>query len=66
MKLPKKLNHPRKRLIIIHNIDDNNCFRMCLVRSLNPADHHWKRITKADRDFSNRLDFKGHKIFRKN
>ena len=40
MKLPKKLNNPRKRLIIIHNIDDNNCFRMCLVRSLNPADHH--------------------------
>ena len=27
MKLPKKLDHPRKRLINIQNIDDNECFK---------------------------------------
>ena len=29
-----------------------------MVRYLNPADHHPARITKADKDFAKRLDFK--------
>ena len=35
MKLPKKLGHPRKGLINIQNIGDNECFKWGLVRYLN-------------------------------
>ena len=45
-------------MINIQNTDDNECFKWCLVRYLNPADHHPVRITKTDGDFSKRLDFK--------
>ena len=57
IKLPKELDHPRKGLINIQNTDDNECFKWCLIRYLNPADHHSARITKADEDFAKRLDF---------
>ena len=40
------------------NIDDDEYFRCCLVRYLNPADHNPRRITKANEDFAKRLDFK--------
>ena len=56
-KLPKELDHPRKGLII-QNTDDNKCFKWCLVRYLNPADHNPRKITKADKDLAKRLDFK--------
>ena len=39
-KLLKELNHPRKGLINIQNIDDNECFKWNLVRHLNLADYH--------------------------
>ena len=29
-----------------------------MIRHLNPADHNPRRITKADKDFANKLDFK--------
>ena len=58
IKLPKELNHPRKGLINIQNMDDSECFKWCLVRYLNLADHHPARITKADKDFAKTLDFK--------
>ena len=29
----------RKGLIYVQNTDDNECFKWCLVRYLNPADH---------------------------
>ena len=58
MNLPKELDHPRKGLINIQNIDDNECFKWSLVRYLNPADHHPARITKAGKDFAKNLDFK--------
>ena len=58
IKLPKEFDHPRKRLINVQNIDDNECFKWYLVRHLNLADHNPRRITKADKDFSKRLDFK--------
>ena len=35
IKLPKELDHPRKGLINIQNIDDKDCFNWCLVRYLN-------------------------------
>ena len=45
-------------MINIKNIDGNECIKWCLVRSLNHADHHPARITKADKDFVKNLDFK--------
>ena len=32
IKVPGKLEHARKRLINIQNIDDNECFKWSLVR----------------------------------
>ena len=58
IKLPKKLDHPRKGLINIQYTDDNECFKWCLVRYLSSADHHLVRIKKADKNFTKRLDFK--------
>ena len=58
IELPKELDHPRKGLINIQNADDNECFKWCLVRYLNPVDHNSKIITQADKDFAKRLDFK--------
>ena len=45
-------------MIVIQNTDDNECFKWCLVRYLNLADHNPKRIARADKDFAKRLDFK--------
>ena len=56
IKLRKELDHPRKGLINMQNID-NECFKWCLVRYLNPADHHPARITKSDKYFTKRIDF---------
>ena len=57
IKLPKELDHPRKGLINIQNIDDNECIKWCLVRYLNPADNQTARIAKADKYFAKKLDF---------
>ena len=45
-------------MINIQNIDDNECFKWCLVRYLNPANHNLRKITKAGKDFAKMLDFK--------
>ena len=58
IKLPKELDHPRKGLINIENTDNNECFKWNIVRYLNPANHLPARITKADRDFAKKFDFK--------
>ena len=65
IKLLKELDHSRKGLINIQDTDDNEFFKWCLVRYLNPADHHPAKITKADKNFAKRLDFKD-KILGKN
>ena len=39
-------------MIIIENKDDNEFFKLCLVRYLNPADYHSARITKAENDLA--------------
>ena len=54
-KLPRALDHPRRRLINIQNIDDNECFKWSKVRYLNPADHHQARIKKAEKDFAKKI-----------
>ena len=63
-------------MINIQNTDDNKCFKWCLVRYLNPADHNPRTSTKSDKDFAKRFDFKDikfpvkirdiHKIEKKN
>ena len=52
MKLPEELNHPRKGLINIQNIDDNEFFKWSLVKYLNPADRNWAIVIKADKEFA--------------
>ena len=58
IKLPKYIDRRRKGLINIDNNDDNEFFKWCLVTYSNPANHHPARITKSDKDFAKRLDFK--------
>ena len=48
IKLPKQLDHPKKGLINIQNINNNECFNWCLVRYLHPLYHHSARIRKVD------------------
>ena len=45
-------------MINIQNTDNNECFKWCLVRYLHPADNNPRRITKPNKDFAKRLDFK--------
>ena len=59
VKLRKELDHPRKGLINIQNIDDNESFKWSMVRYFNPTDHNPRRITKTDKDFAKKLDFIG-------
>ena len=56
--MPKELDHTRKALINIQNTDDNECFKWCLVRCLNPGDHNPRRITQADKHFAKTPDLK--------
>ena len=63
IKLPKELDHPRKGLINIQNIDDNECFKWSIVIYLNSANHHPAKTTKTDKDIAKTLAFKGIKIF---
>ena len=51
-------SYPRKGLVNVQNIDDNECFKWRLLRYLDPADHNPRRFTKADNNFAKRLDFK--------
>ena len=46
-------------MISSQNVDDNECFKWCLVRYLNSTNHHSARIRKANKNFEKRLDFKG-------
>ena len=57
IKLPKKLDHPRKGLINIQNINDNEYLKWSIVRYVNPADYHSARIRNFDKDFAKKLDF---------
>ena len=56
--LLKELGHPRKGLINVQSIDDNECFKWYIVRSLHPTDHNPRIITKADKGFAKKLGFK--------
>ena len=58
IKLPKELDHPKKDLINIQNIDDRERFKFCLVRYLHPGDHHPGRLRKIEKDVARGLGFK--------
>ena len=62
IKLPNELNRPRKGLIKIQNIDDNQWFKWSIVRYLNPTDRNLARIAKADKEYAKKLDFKNIKF----
>ena len=62
IELPKELNYLRKEFINVQSFEDNECFKWRLVRYLIPVDCNPARITKADKDFVKKLDFKGIKF----
>ena len=59
IKLPKELQNSMKGLINPKNVDDNECFRWCHVRKLNPQKVHPERIKLSDKEFVKKLDYSG-------
>ena len=49
-------------MINIENFRDNQCFKYCLIRYLNPTDHKQARSRKMERMFERKFNFKGIKF----
>ena len=58
IKLPAKLGNSRKGLINLKN-EDNECFRWCHIRHLNPQEKNPQRIKKEDKIMIEKLDYSG-------
>ena len=58
IELPQKLRNSKKGLINMKN-EDNECFRWCHIRHLNPQDKNPQRIKKSDKEYINKLDYSG-------
>ena len=58
IKLPQELRNSSKGLINMKN-EDNECFRWCHIRHLNPQDKYPQRIKKFDKQFIENLDYSG-------
>ena len=58
IELPTELRNPKKGLINIKN-KDNECFRWCHIRCLNPQTEHLERIKKEDKRSSEGLNYEG-------
>ena len=58
IELPTELRNPKKGLINIKNKDDE-CFRWCHIRHLNPQTEHHERIKKEDKKMINELNYEG-------
>ena len=56
IKLPQELRNSAKGLINIKN-EDNECFRWCHIRHLNPQKNDPQRIKKTDKTFISQLDY---------
>ena len=56
IKLPEELNNPIKGLINLKN-KDNECFRWCHIRQLNPQNKNPQRINKSDKEYIKKLDY---------
>ena len=58
IKLPQELRNSAKGLINMKN-EDNECFRWCHIRHLNPQDKNPQRIKRSDKECINKLDYSG-------
>ena len=58
IELPTELRNPKKGLINIKNKDEE-CFRWCHIRHLNPQIEHPVRIKKGDKQMINELNYEG-------
>ena len=58
IQLPSELRNSKKGLINMKN-EDNECFRWCHIRHLNPQDKYPQRIKKSDKEYVNKLDYSG-------
>ena len=58
IELPMELRNPKKGLINMKNKDDE-CFKWCHIRHLNPQIEHPERIEKGDKQMINELDYEG-------
>ena len=58
IKLPQELRNSKKGLINMKN-EDNECFRWCHIRHLNPQDIHPEQIKKSDKEYIDKLDYSG-------
>ena len=58
IKLPQELRNSSKGLINMKN-EDNECFRWCHIRHLNPQDKDPQRIKKSDKTYIDKLNYKG-------
>ena len=56
IELPQELKHHQKGLINLKN-NDNECFRWCHIRYLNPQEKDPQRIKKIDKEYINQLDY---------
>ena len=56
IKLPQELWNSAKGLINMKN-KDNECFRWCHIRHLNPQDKDPQRIKKTDKQYIEKLDY---------
>ena len=59
--LPPELNNSMKGLINIKNKDDE-CFKWCHVRFINPTNSHPERINKQDKKIASTLHYRGIKF----
>ena len=58
IKLPTELRNSAKGLINMKN-EDNECFRWCHIRHLNPQETNPQRIKKSDKEYIENLDYSG-------
>ena len=56
IKLPTELQHNKHGLINLQN-RDNECFRWCHIRHLNPRNDNPQRIKKTDKSFVKQLNY---------
>ena len=58
IQLPKELRNSAKGLINMKN-KDNECFRWCHIRHLNPQEKFPQRIKKVDKPYIEKLNYSG-------
>ena len=51
------------KVLINIKSNDNKCFLWCHIRHLNPLKIHPERVTEADKNMVNDLDYKGIEFF---